>query len=532
MINAQCEKPRLFSELGRKGSKILLNRYCYLLLFCLAAAVSVLRQEVLGAVLFVFIICIFLVVSDDLVTVFLPLLLMCVFLTSCYDSSSTFIKFAWLAVPVVAAFIFHFAVYRGEFVLGSSIWGLFAVAVAVTMGGISWISGFEYFNLVSFYYMIFLGVGMIAFYIGIKSQFSRKRDYDLKEQIALIFYIMGVFACFVALFNVMPEIKTEKGLAIPTDFQPANNLSTFMMFALPCPFYFARKNKAHLVIPFVMLAAMFFSGSRAGLLLGTAEIIVCLLIWIIFDKRQRFFYICLTIFFVGFVAVFKSNIIALLSQAGLYPFVSEDETRVKLIRRAFKLFFKNPIFGHGLGYQGLYDLYCPKTGAMGWYHMMIPQIIGSMGIVGIAAYLYQGINQLRIVFKAYKNSVDGEKFAVLTLMLSYVGILLMSQVNPGLFCPLPYYLMAVILFATMDGSGGIPFIVSAYGKITSKFRKKVSVAEIERVAEKATDDTESVDTCAQTAAAEETTAERVRVVAKRITKKDFDELSKNKDKSK
>ena len=522
MMNTQCERPRLFSELGKRGSKIFLNRYFYLFIFCLACAVTALGREVFGAVLFVLIICVCLVLSDDIATILLPFLLMCVFLTKCYDSSSTFIKFAWLIVPVVGAFAFHFIAYRREFSVGRSFWGLLAVSAAVAMGGISWISGYEYFTVTSFYYMNFLGVGMVGIYLAIKSQLTLRRDYDIREQLIKVLYIMGIFACFMILLNNLPRTTFAGGIKLVADFQPANNLSTFMTFAMPCPFFFVKKSRMHIFAPFLMLFCMFISGSRGGVLFGTIELVICLFASAIWDKPRRFFYVCAAVGFVAFVAVFKNSFIAILQRTNVYPFVKDNEVRKELIKFSLDRFKKNPIFGHGLGYTGFKSLYSPKTGAMAWYHMMIPQIIGSMGLVGIAAYLYQGINQLIILFKNLKKEGRGNHGITVTLGLSYLGILMMSQVNPGLFCPLPYYLIAVIIFATMDGEDGFDGIKRLYSKIAEKREAKRSAKSLQPE-----DSAETVVESASESSAEpavvEAPAPRAKVVAKRITKKKFED---------
>ena len=76
---------------------------------------------------------------------------------------------------------------------------------------------------------------------------------------------------------------------------------------------------------------------------------------------------------------------------------------------------------------------------MSWYHMMIPQIIGSMGCVGIVAYTLQFIGRFKLVIQKCS-------YWSLALGISYLGLFLMSQVNPGEFCPIPFGLLAVILF--------------------------------------------------------------------------------------
>ena len=80
---------------------------------------------------------------------------------------------------------------------------------------------------------------------------------------------------------------------------------------------------------------------------------------------------------------------------------------------------------------------------MPWYHMMVPQIVGSMGLVGIAAFGFQIFGRLRLIFRR-------PDFWGLCLGISYLGILGMSQVNPGEFCPVPFELLTVLLFILQE----------------------------------------------------------------------------------
>ena len=124
-------------------------------------------------------------------------------------------------------------------------------------------------------------------------------------------------------------------------------------------------------------------------------------------------------------------------------FVSEGEARVKLLDRMISDFGKNPVFGVGIGYTGNSDIYNPVKGALNWYHMWFAQVVGGLGIVGITAYGYQLIDRL-IIFFRNANLIN------LTFMLSYMGLFLMSQVNPGEFCPMPYTALAVTFFIIME----------------------------------------------------------------------------------
>jgi hypothetical protein len=121
----------------------------------------------------------------------------------------------------------------------------------------------------------------------------------------------------------------------------------------------------------------------------------------------------------------------------------KDEPRAKLLERMVEDFRSNMLFGRGLGYSGNSDIYNPVKGAMHWYHMMIPQIIGSLGLFGVAAYSWQFILRVRTVLK----NVDAYN---LVMGLSYLGLFLMSQVNPGEFCPIPYALIGVLIFLMLE----------------------------------------------------------------------------------
>ena len=83
--------------------------------------------------------------------------------------------------------------------------------------------------------------------------------------------------------------------------------------------------------------------------------------------------------------------------------------------------------------------------------MIIPQVVAGLGLVGILAYGYQFYLRLKTTFTYVKSSSVKHSFAAITLFMSYIGVLLMSQVNPGLFCPFPYSLLTVMIFATFDG---------------------------------------------------------------------------------
>jgi hypothetical protein len=207
-----------------------------------------------------------------------------------------------------------------------------------------------------------------------------------------------------------------------------------------------------------MFISLLMTTSRSALLISPLLFLICVIYSFRYNKKNILaFFACIVISFFGILALKQ-----LLIRAGaeeileairidaekakaFFSFVSGKDGRAKLIVRSLEEFKSSPIFGKGLGHTGINDLYSPKKGAMHWYHMMIPQVIGSLGCLGILAYSYQIITRISLIFKKKTPYT-------LCLGISYLGILLMSQVNPGEFCPLPYELLTVLIFIILEKS--------------------------------------------------------------------------------
>lgn len=449
------KRPHFLVEMSRLCSRFFLNRYFYLLLFCLAAVMIVTEKEVLGAFIFVTIICVALVLCEDVMATMLPFLLLCVFITNCYDSYDTFMPYIWAVIPAAAAIIFHFTVYRRKMQIGNTFLGLVAVAVALILGGIGALPPADYFKPGVLFYTLGLGIGMVAAYLLLKPQLCVDRGYNVREKFISVLYIMGMLAVVMVLFFITEHTQYIQDNKTLPDWQPSNNISTMLMFALPCPFFYLYRNRIHLLSILTLYGAIILTGSRAGMLMGTIELFLCIFIAAIWDRNNRFTYVCIGIALIGLGYMCGEFIMEFTARIDLSELIQEDESRFQLIFRARDLFLEYPVLGHGLGYQGNMDIYTPTKGAMSWYHMMIPQVVASMGSVGILAYGFQFFLQARsTVLPLRKNKDTEQRGLVLTLVCCYLGVLLMSQVNPGLFCPLPYALLGVLIFALIDGDGG------------------------------------------------------------------------------
>ena len=414
--------------------------------FTLACFIIFCDLEVPGAMVFAWIFIAKLILCNDVLAPFLTLLLMSVFLSDCYDSAQTFLPFMWMSIPLVAALLFHVLAYKPVFRPGVNLWGGVAVAVAVTLGGLGTISREEYFNGTSLYYVGFLGIGMLLAYIAGKSYIRVRREYDIFGRFAGMLYAMGLLCCFsIAVFYYRDwSAFTETHTMV--NFQCSNNLATMLMIALPMPCLFASKGgrqRWHLVAVALMYVGLVLSGSRGGLLMGTVELFICIVYLCYADKKLWYVYGLVGVG--AFMLLFfnLNNILAFYSIENLGGFISHDEARYGLLGRMKDDLYSNYLFGRGLGYRGNEDLYQPRAGAMNWYHMMIPQVVGSLGIVGVVAYCIQLGLRVYTVFRRPSTFK-------LAMGVSYAGLFLMSQVNPGEFCPVPYAIIAVLLFVMSE----------------------------------------------------------------------------------
>lgn len=227
--------------------------------------------------------------------------------------------------------------------------------------------------------------------------------------------------------------------------QPGNNLSTFLLISMPAAFWLSmKKSRFFLLSVPVTIVSIILARSRGGIVMATIELFFCLLLMAVGEKRNK----VIKGIFIGATALYSLTGIVLIIKFSLPDKIitiiaDQVEPRAKLLVRALEDFSEAPVFGKGLGNTANSDLYNGKAGTLPWYHMMVPQIIGSMGTLGLAAYIFRFATQVRLVWQ--KRSV-----MTATLALSYLGLLLMSQVNPGEFCPLPYGMIATLIFIMIE----------------------------------------------------------------------------------
>ncbi len=444
----------------QKIRQFLESRVLALALLFVACVVTYTENEVTGAIIFLCVICVQLLVCENTFATLSPFLMMCVFVCTCYNSFKLFIVYLPLGVVAVMCVIFHFAVYRKPIVLGETFLPLCITAAAITLGGFGTISVKEYFAPGAMFYTFGLGIGMVVVYIVLKSRYTSsapEMQKKLCERLAFDMYLMGLItvACIVSFY--LRDIDTWLVDHKLVGFQAQNNFSTFLMLAMPFPLYFTmnreekcsgkslfRFSDLHIISFIVMYIAILLTDSRGGLIFGTVEFFVCFA-FVVFNRegRRKIPYLSAAICVVVGAFFGGKLVIEYLNMQYTQGIAVSGEARGELILRAIEDFKRNIFFGSGFGYTGNADIYNPVKGAMNWYHVYPAQIIGSFGILGIIAF---GIMILQR-FSLFLRRPDAFK---LTLGLSYLGILMMSMVNPGEFCPVPYEMIVVLIFIFLE----------------------------------------------------------------------------------
>ena len=260
-------------------------------------------------------------------------------------------------------------------------------------------------------------------------------------------YILGVFFAFLILrlFIIHPELwRSENvGLAISPYLWWRNGAATLLVMILPFIFYYAVSHSPlHIFSALLVYGSMVLSGSRGALICGGIQMLLGFIYFCRFRKKARKV-VLLSLLACGAVAlIFHRQLWDLAHYLIRFELDLEalmQEARVALCFRSFKDFLHYPIFGTGFSYTGNYDI---AVLVVNWYHSLLPQIVGGMGVVGILAYGYQFYLRLRLMRAAPRTPY------MWALILGYLGILIYSQIDPGLMTP--YAIIPTVFFVFME----------------------------------------------------------------------------------
>lgn len=415
---------------------------------CLSSAFPGKNIEIFGTVVMAYVTGFVFLMSADIIALIIPLLFTYMLAIRCYDSLSTFMSIFPVAIPLIAIILFNLIVYREKLTTkGSQFKPMMIVSFSIILGGLGFISAKEYFAGSSIYHMLGMGFGMVLMYCFFYSRIHIKEEYSLIEKLTNVMVAVGLFGSFMVIMHYLLNINLVMDVGGIFFIRWRNNLSTILMIAMPFGFLFANRRTYGTVVAFIFYLAMLLTGSRGGMVFGSIELLMCIVMFVLYDKRRRLAYVFVCVCVVFGVLIFLPQITQFLNYTfeRLFKVLNDfllggddTETRVRHYARGIEDFFNHPILGTGLGYMGNRDIFKNKAGALCWYHCEPIQIAASFGVVGIIAFVYQFISRNILIWK--KATLFN-----MSIFLSYISLEMMSLVNPGILCPVPY-LMLITLF--------------------------------------------------------------------------------------
>ena len=202
---------------------------------------------------------------------------------------------------------------------------------------------------------------------------------------------------------------------------------------------------AFLMCGILFVTALLLSAARTAWLCTAALLPACLAYYLRKNplkagKFINFIFLLLLGFFV--LNALSDFILPVLTQRLKAGWIDPEEARVKLLIRSFEDFLRHPLFGIGISSLANTDLYS-DNGCICWYHMYFPQLWGSMGLLGLGAYMYQLVIRAKLIF----TKPTAESTA---LGLIYLGLFLYSQTDVGEFTPIPFVVIVIIVFVLLE----------------------------------------------------------------------------------
>lgn len=403
--------------------------------------------------------------SDDITPAILPVCLISMSLTKQYGSKPAdyYAYIPCVALLIVSA-VAHFIIYPPKFRYGKMFFPSVAVAVALTAGGLFTISAKDYFAPVTLYYTLMLGFGMAAACLILYSY--TRPSVPLTTQLSSQMSYFTLAAVIMLISGIAPYLARG---AHDWFFTWKNTLTTFLLLSSPFPFYVAAKEDfgikawAHFALGCAGYGAAILSFSRGGMLFGAMALCACVVACcVLCEKRNRVVFVCVAL--IGAAGALSFAFASGLSKTVISKIhASSEEARVMLWKEAWHNFLANPVFGAGVGFRGQY--FNPQTGNMYWYHSTPFQIIGTAGLIGVAAYSYMYVVKFAIIFSA--KSLFNAFFAI-----AFLGYEAYQLVDAGNFVPIPFVLLVTHMFMIAECSSRDGDALSGYRANNQPLSKK------------------------------------------------------------
>ena len=420
---------------------------------CAAALVSVIfgLQAYFIIMCAVFVIIIMLAPSGQSTAAF-PAVAAIVTSLTCYGRSADFFPLFVMVVPLACSLLFNIIFYKKRIKLKTlktpAFIGLLLTAAAVTLGGLGINPPSDYLGWGAYYY-IGLGVGLVVSYIIIRLLAAGEDAERALKRILDSLILGGILAALVIILYyvicVREFLHTFSSISF-LSINPVRNLSAiFLVPASGLSVLRIKEKKSYIAATSLILLASLMSSSRTALLFSTATAVLAAA-YVIISRTEKKRAAIIAFAVIGVCSVAAAAVLYKLTTSRTDASqMFRSIIRITLCKCGIKDFLESPILGKGIIYSGnarhfRTDLFMYE---IQWYHNAVIQVLGSFGLLGVLTYGYQ-------LYARVKTALESKSKYAFEALSVYVGILLLSMTEPGIFCPVPTALIPVIMFALID----------------------------------------------------------------------------------
>lgn len=381
-----------------------------------------------------------------------------------------YINFAYAAIIIVAALIFHMIKYKKTLKFGKMFFPQLFVSIALIVGGATTIPIAHYLGTLAL--NLLSGVGILLMYFLFYLYRDKERSIDTRKYFAKMLAYAGAIVSlqiFIYLIRSDKSISELANMFMDLGWGIDNNAATLLLISAPFTLYLSTVHSSYKSILYILLGAIQYFAiiltfSRGGILFGIISVIATIILLIKKSTNKKL------VIFTGLAAIVIALSIALIYFDSFLNLVrgitfqgTADNGRILLYREALSAFINHPFFGVGLGYQG--SNYEIRSISFYFFHSTFFQIIACTGLLGIIAYGYFYYSRYKIVALNLKNSV----FTLFALigMLGFEGY---SMIDTGTFVPFPC--MMLMMFLTMILEESLPYSEGLNNDIITWILKK------------------------------------------------------------
>lgn len=361
-----------------------------------------LNLSLIGMGIIVLLVCFLFFFYEEL-TPFFPLMLMWLF---SFSNNSIFSKnFSVLLIivsPVLPFLIIRLFKFKRNFNPGMLLASLIAVCIALFSGGLfSWDLN-NYASGLSC--MLTVGPLLVVVYCFFRNYVHPTKEVNLKIYFS---FVMTIAGCLVSMELFMHVLPRSSVLYHFLGWGGTNGAATFIATTIFFSLYLACKTKhgiLALLSYLLQFAGIIASKSDAVFAIVTIFTPIAYFLCLFLSKREV--KIKLLNILLLFLLLFSMFVIVGTAIGFLQPIIarfSENLTytsgRIKIYKKAWTLFKRNPAFGVGLGGFNDHDSLKYVTGFFNifYFHSTLLQVLACMGLVGLFAYAYYFYSRYKII---------------------------------------------------------------------------------------------------------------------------------------